>query len=42
MMLITTGLAFLYMRSRGWSLALAVPVFIGFGLIDLTFLAPIC
>jgi len=38
MMAITTGLAFLYMRSRGWSLALALPVFIGFGLIDLTFL----
>src|SRR5205085_8221120 len=26
-MTITTGLAFLYMRSRGWSLALAIPVF---------------
>ena len=38
MMAITTGLAFLYMRSRGWSLALALPVFVGFGLIDLTFL----
>jgi KUP system potassium uptake protein len=39
MMLITTGLAFLYMRSRGWSLALAVPVFGFFGLVDLTFLS---
>src|SRR5215472_5528172 len=37
MMAITTGLAFLYMRSRGWSLALAVPVFAVFGLVDLTF-----
>jgi KUP system potassium uptake protein len=37
MMAITTGLAFLYMRSRGWSLALAVPVFAFFGLVDLTF-----
>ena len=27
MMAITTGLAFLYMRGQGWSLALAVPVF---------------
>ena len=39
MMVITTGLAFLYMRSRGWSLAIAVPVFAAFGLIDLTFLS---
>jgi KUP system potassium uptake protein len=39
MMLITTGLAFLYMRSRGWSLALAVPVFALFALVDLTFLS---
>ncbi|MGC2198804.1 MAG: potassium transporter Kup [Stellaceae bacterium] len=39
MMAITTGLAFLYMRSRGWSLAIAVPVFGAFGLIDLTFLS---
>jgi len=38
MMAITTGLAFLYMRSCGWSLAVAVPVFAAFGLIDLTFL----
>src|SRR5690349_4364802 len=37
MMAITTGLAFLYMRSRGWSLALAVPVFAAFGIVDLTF-----
>ncbi len=37
-MAITTALAFIYMRSRGWSLALAVPVFAAFGLIDLTFL----
>src|SRR5207237_1713002 len=37
MMAITTGLAFLYMRSRGWSLAVAVPVFAVFGVIDLTF-----
>ena len=36
-MMITTGLAFLYMRSRGWSLALAVPVFGLFALLDLTF-----
>ena len=39
MMLITTGLAFIYMRSRGWSLAVAVPVFALFGLVDLTFLS---
>jgi KUP system potassium uptake protein len=39
MMAITTGLAFLYMRSRGWSLVIAVPVFAAFGLIDLTFLS---
>ena len=38
MMAITTGLAFLYMRSQGWSLALAAPVFAVFGLVDLTFL----
>jgi KUP system potassium uptake protein len=37
MMAITTGLAFLYMRGQGWSLALAVPVFAVFGLVDLTF-----
>jgi KUP system potassium uptake protein len=39
MMAITTGLAFLYMRSRGWSLAIAVPLFAAFGLVDLTFLS---
>jgi KUP system potassium uptake protein len=39
MMAITTGLAFLYMRSRGWTLGIAVPVFAAFGLIDLTFLS---
>jgi KUP system potassium uptake protein len=38
MMAITTGLAFLYMRSQGWSLSLAVPVFAVFALIDLMFL----
>jgi len=37
MMAITTGLAFLYMRSCGWSLAVAIPVFAIFGLVDLTF-----
>jgi KUP system potassium uptake protein len=37
MMVITTGLAFLYMRSGGWSLAVAVPVFAVFGIVDLTF-----
>src|SRR5438445_2123297 len=39
MMLITTGLAFIYMRSRGWSLAIALPLFAFFGLVDLTFLS---
>src|SRR5262252_5158794 len=39
MMAITTGLAFLYMRSRGWSLAAAIPVFAAFGIVDLTFLS---
>ena len=39
MMFITTVLAFLYMRSRGWSLAIAVPLFGFFGLVDLTFLS---
>jgi KUP system potassium uptake protein len=39
MMAITTGLAFLYMRSGGWGLKLAVPVFAVFGLVDLTFLS---
>jgi KUP system potassium uptake protein len=37
MMAITTGLAFLYMRSGGWSLAIAIPVFAVFGIVDLTF-----
>jgi KUP system potassium uptake protein len=39
MMAITTGLAFLYMRSRGWSLAVAVPLFAIFALVDLMFLS---
>lgn len=39
MMLITTCLAFFYMRSQGWGLALAVPVFGFFALVDLTFLS---
>jgi KUP system potassium uptake protein len=39
MMLITTCLAFIYMRSRGWNLAIAVPLFAFFGLVDLTFLS---
>jgi KUP system potassium uptake protein len=39
MMAITTGLAFIYMRSRGWSLGVAVPVLVVFGLVDLTFLS---
>lgn len=39
MMAITTGLAFLYMRSRGWSLAVALPVFAAFGFVDLIFLS---
>jgi len=39
MMLITTCLAFLYMRRQGWSLALALPVFGFFALVDLTFLS---
>src|SRR5689334_23523164 len=39
MMLITTGLAFLYMRGCGWSLAVAVPLFGVFALVDLTFLS---
>src|SRR5207244_607169 len=38
-MALTTGLAFLYMRSRGCSLAVAVPLFAVFGLVDLTFLS---
>src|SRR5947207_9670693 len=39
MMAITSGLAFLYMRSRGWSLAVAVPLFGFFALVDLAFLS---
>jgi KUP system potassium uptake protein len=39
MMAITSVLAFLYMRSRGWSLAAAVPLFGVFALVDLTFLS---
>jgi KUP system potassium uptake protein len=39
MMVITTGLAFVYMRSIGWSRALAIPVFGFFLLLDLTFLS---
>ena len=39
MMLITTCLAFIYMRHHGWSLAIALPVFTFFALIDLTFLS---
>jgi len=39
MMLITTVLAFIYMRSQGWGLAVAVPVFGFFAVVDLTFLS---
>jgi KUP system potassium uptake protein len=39
MMAITSALAFLYMRAQGWSLAIAVPMFAFFGLVDLTFLS---
>ena len=39
MMFITTVLAFIYMRSRDWSLAIAIPLFGFFGLVDLTFLS---
>jgi KUP system potassium uptake protein len=39
MMAITTMLAFLYMRGRGWSLAVAVPIFAAFGALDLIFLS---
>jgi KUP system potassium uptake protein len=38
-MTITTGLAFLYMRSQGWSLAQAIPVFAAFAILDLSFLS---
>ena len=37
-MTITTILAFLYMRSQGWTLAAAVPLFAAFATLDLTFL----
>jgi KUP system potassium uptake protein len=36
---IATALAFLYMRSRGWNLIFALPVFGFFAVIDLTFLS---
>ena len=39
MMAITTGLAFIYMRSQGWSLIVAVPLFGFFAVVDLTFLS---
>jgi KUP system potassium uptake protein len=39
MMLITSCLAFLYMRSQGWRVAVAVPVFGLFGLVDVIFLS---
>jgi KUP system potassium uptake protein len=39
MMVITSGLAFIYLRSIGWSLARATLVFGAFLLIDLTFLS---
>jgi KUP system potassium uptake protein len=39
MMLITSCLAFLYMRSQGWRLIVAVPVFGFFALVDLIFLS---
>src|SRR5204863_9814879 len=38
-MTITTVLAFLYMRSRGWNLGLAIAVFGGFAVIDLALLS---
>lgn len=38
-MTITTLLAFLYMRSQGWSLAAAVPLFAAFATLDLSFLS---
>ncbi|HEX3536774.1 MAG TPA: potassium transporter Kup [Stellaceae bacterium] len=38
MMLITSGLAFIYMRSIGWSLTKAIRVFVLFGLVDAVFL----
>jgi KUP system potassium uptake protein len=39
MMVITSGLAFFYMRHRGWPLFLAAPVFGLFLILDLTFLS---
>jgi KUP system potassium uptake protein len=39
MMVITSALAFVYMRSIGWSFSLAAPVFGLFLLVDLTFLS---
>src|SRR5437764_2699681 len=39
MMAITSVLAFLYMRGQGWSLAVAVPLFGFFALVDLIFLS---
>jgi KUP system potassium uptake protein len=39
MMAITSVLAFLYMRNRGWSLAIAVPLFGFFALVDFTLLS---
>ena len=39
MMAITTMLAFLYMRSQGWSLAVAVPIFAGLRGVDVIFLS---
>ncbi|HEX6442717.1 MAG TPA: potassium transporter Kup [Stellaceae bacterium] len=39
MMLITSGLAFIYMRSVGWGLAKAVRVFVLFGIVDAIFLS---
>jgi KUP system potassium uptake protein len=37
-MTITTILAYLYMRSQGWRLALAIPLFAAFAMLDVTFL----
>ena len=39
MMLITSGLAFIYMRRHGWSRAVALPLFAFFAIVDLTFLS---
>src|ERR1051326_3260992 len=33
-MAITTGLAFIYMRSQGWSIAVALPLFAFFAIVD--------